>query len=83
MKMIEKELNEIAIVCEKDKRLGDILRRVLSMNITEKAKFKKKLNLYFLGKNSPTDKQAYKFYMDILENNNAVMISERMHQFHM
>jgi len=62
-------LNEISAACREDKRLRDILRRVLSMNDKEMLEFKKKMNIYFIGRYSQEDLEVKHFFSFILKNN--------------
>ena len=59
-------LNEISAACREDNRLRDILRRVLSMNDKEIAEFKKKVNIYFIGRDTREDLEAKHFFGFIL-----------------
>ena len=71
-------LNEISVACREDKRLRDILRRVLSMNDKEMLEFKKKMNIYFIGRETPEDLEAKHFFSFILSDSNAKAVAEQI-----
>jgi len=71
-------LNEISAACRNDKRLREILRRVLSMDATEIGDFKKKMSVYFIGKESVEDLEAKKFFSFILDDSNALSVAREI-----
>ena len=71
-------LNEISVACKEDKRLRDILRRVLSMNEKEIQAFKKKMNIYFIGKETREDLEAKRFFSFILNDSNAQAVAQKI-----
>lgn len=71
-------LNEISVACKEDNRLRDILRRVLSMNEVEIKAFKKKMNIYFIGKDSQEDLEAKHFFSFILDGSNAKAVAQKI-----
>jgi len=71
-------LNEISVACKEDNRLRDILRRVLSMNEVEIKEFKKKMNIYFIGKDTQEDLEAKHFFSFILNGSNAETVAEKI-----
>ena len=71
-------LNEISVACKEDKRLRDILRRVLSMNEKEVKEFKKKMNIYFIGRDTQEDLEAKRFFSFILNDSNAKAVAQKI-----
>lgn len=71
-------LNEISVACKEDKRLREILRRVLSMNENEVKEFKKKMNIYFIGKDTQEDLKAKHFFSFILNGSNAEAVAQKI-----
>ena len=71
-------LNEISVACKEDNRLRDILRRVLSMNEKEVKEFKKKMNIYFIGKDTQEDLEAKHFFSFILNDSNAKAVAQKI-----
>ena len=71
-------LNEISVACREDNRLRDILRRVLSMNEKEVKEFKKKMNIYFIGRDSQEDLEAKHFFSFILNDSNAKAVAQKL-----
>lgn len=71
-------MDEIVIACQEDERLRAILGRVLSMEIQEKQAFRRKMNLYFLGKNDPDDMQVRSFFQTILTDNNVEIVARKV-----
>ena len=71
-------LNEISVACKEDNRLRDILRRVLSMNEKEIKEFKKKMNIYFIGRDSQEDLEAKHFFSFILNDSNAKAVAQKI-----
>ena len=71
-------LNEISAACREDKRLRDILRRVLSMNEKEVKEFKKKMNIYFIGRDTQEDLEAKHFFSFILNDSNAKAVAQKI-----
>jgi len=71
-------LNEISVACKEDKRLRDILRRVLSMNEKDIQVFKKKMSIYFIGKETQEDLEAKRFFSFILNDSNAQAVAQKI-----
>ena len=71
-------LNEISAACREDNRLRDILRRVLSMNEKEVKEFKKKMNVYFIGRDTQEDLEAKHFFSFILNDSNAKAVAQKI-----
>ncbi len=71
-------LNEISVACKEDNRLRDILRRVLSMNEKEIKEFKKKMNIYFIGRDTREDLEAKHFFSFILNDSNAEVVAQKI-----
>ncbi|MDN5360286.1 MAG: hypothetical protein PWQ84_1349 [Thermotogaceae bacterium] len=71
-------LNEISVACKEDNRLRDILRRILSMNENEIKEFKKKMNVYFIGRDSQEDLEAKQFFSFILNDSNAKAVAQKI-----
>ena len=71
-------LNEISAACREDNRLRDILRRVLSMNAEEITDFKKKMNIYFIGRDSQEDLEVKHFFSFILNDSNAKAVAQKL-----
>lgn len=71
-------LNEISVACKEDKRLRDILGRVLSMSEKEVKDFKKKMNVYFIGRETQEDLEVKRFFSYILDGSNAKALAQRL-----
>jgi len=71
-------LNDISVACKEDKRLRDILRRILTMSEEEKRAFRKKMTIYFIGKDGEDDGTVKSFFQFVLEEDNAVKIAENI-----
>jgi hypothetical protein len=69
-------LNEITSACKEDTRLRDILRRILSRDKYEIEDFKKKMNIYFIGRDSEEDLKSKRFFQFVLEASNAELVAK-------
>jgi|YelNatsi2bottle7_1022547.scaffolds.fasta_scaffold00412_2 predicted metal-binding transcription factor (methanogenesis marker protein 9) len=70
------ELRNIAEACLNDERIYDIINSISNMSEEELRDFRSKVINYFMNRNSPEDKEAYKFYKIVLEDKNAKKILE-------
>jgi hypothetical protein len=69
-------LNEISAACKDDTRLREILRRILSMSNIEIDEFKKKMNIYYIGRDTEEDLKSKRFFQFVLEPSNAVEVAK-------
>ncbi|MGB9795616.1 hypothetical protein [Fervidobacterium gondwanense] len=70
------ELKVIAHTCVSDERIYEIVSSVAQMSDDELSQFRTKVISYFMTKNSPEDKEAYRFYRILLEDQNAKKVLE-------
>ncbi len=70
------ELKIIAQTCTNDERIYEIVSSVAQMSDDELSQFRTKVISYFMTKNSPEDKEAYRFYRILLEDQNAKKVLE-------
>ena len=78
LKMKQDLLNDVSVACKEDKRLRDILRRILTMSIEEKKEFKKKMTIYFIGRDDDDDGTVKAFFQFVLDEGNAVKVAEKI-----
>lgn len=69
-------LSEISAACKDDTRLREILRRILFMNNIEMDEFKKKMNIYYIGRDTEEDLKSKRFFQFVLEPSNAVEVAK-------
>ena len=74
--MHQDSLNEFSATCKEDIRLGEILRRILSMSDNEIDEFKKKMNIYYIGRDTEEDLKSKRFFQFALEPSNAVELAK-------
>jgi Tfp pilus assembly ATPase PilU len=65
---MDKALEEIVSACLVDERIREIVESIASMDEKRRMEFKRKMNIYFAGRTSDEDVQAYRFYKIVLEN---------------
>jgi len=76
--MNEDLLDEIITACQEDERLREILGRILSMGTEERKDFRRKMNLFFLGKDNPADSQTRSFFQTLLTSDNAENVGRKV-----
>lgn len=71
-------MDEIITACQEDERLREILGRILSMGTKERQDFRRKMNLFFLGKDSPADAHSRSFFQTLLSSDNAENVGRKV-----
>ncbi len=69
---------EVIKKCAYDTELKKIVYYVAELSKDELEEFKKKLNLYFMDKNTENDVHAYKFYKMLLRDKNALILKNEI-----
>ncbi len=69
---------EIVKKCAYDPELKRIIYYIASLTSEKRDEFKKKLNLYFMNKNTEDDVEAFKFYKLLIDSDNAVKLKDEI-----
>ena len=70
--------DEIVKKCAYDPEMRKIIYYIASLADNEKENFKKKVNMYFMNKNTDNDTEAYKFYKVLLADKNAELLMKKI-----
>ncbi|AEH51961.1 hypothetical protein [Pseudothermotoga thermarum] len=65
---------EIVKACLEDERILSIVQQICKLSQEEREQFLTKVKRYFFDKNDESSVEAYKFYLIILEDENAEKI---------
>ena len=75
-------LKSVVDACKIDRDLRNVVKNIALMSGEEKDLFLKKVKAYYLLKTDETDREAYRFYKVVLENNNAKIILQELEGCH-
>jgi hypothetical protein len=70
---MDRVLEEIVSACLIDGRIREIVENITLMSKEKREEFKRKMNIYFAGRASDNDVQAYRFYKIVLENAEEIL----------
>ncbi len=70
---MDRALEEIVSACLIDGRIREIVQSIANMDEEERERFKKKIHIYFAGRTSDEDVQAYRFYKIVLERGREIL----------
>ena len=78
MDRVQREIEEIAKSCAEDEELRRIVFDLNKMDSIQRKDFSKKVDVYFLSKNSVSDVRAYKFFKLLLDDRIRSIITDRL-----
>lgn len=70
---MDRALEEIVEACLIDGRIREIVENLASMDERERKEFERKMKVYFAGRTSEEDVQAYRFYKIVLESAEEIL----------